>query len=86
MGCAVYSIHDLYDIDAEKNAIPIGKPIQKIKLYVTDTDMQSVAAGDTGELYIGGPGLAVAYLGQPETTQRVFIKNPIFAAARRFIL
>jgi amino acid adenylation domain-containing protein len=56
--------------------IPIGKPIHGTAIYVLDASLAPVAAGETGELYAGGDGVALGYLNQPERTAEKFIPNP----------
>jgi acyl-coenzyme A synthetase/AMP-(fatty) acid ligase/acyl carrier protein len=56
--------------------IPIGRPIDNVSVYVLDSCQQPVPMTVTGELYIGGVGLARGYLNQPELTQERFINNP----------
>ena len=60
--------------------LPIGKPIANTETYVLDGDLKEVADGATGELFIGGAGLARGYLHQPEMTAERFIHHPISRA------
>ncbi|MBB4636057.1 non-ribosomal peptide synthetase [Longimicrobium terrae] len=72
----------LYEIPADRPAagrIPIGKPIQNLTHYVLDARMAPVPAGVSGELYIGGVGVARGYLGRPGLTAEKFVPDP-FAA------
>ncbi|WP_426090246.1 amino acid adenylation domain-containing protein, partial [Janthinobacterium sp. PSPC1-1] len=48
--------------------VPIGKPIQNIVLYVLGTQLELLPMGATGELHIGGVGLARGYVNRPELT------------------
>ncbi|MDA8230415.1 MAG: amino acid adenylation domain-containing protein [Magnetospirillum sp.] len=59
--------------------VTIGRPIANHTCHVVDEDLRPVAPGATGELLIGGPGVAGGYLGRPELTRAKFIANP-FAA------
>ena len=60
--------------------MPIGKPIANAETYVLDGDLRKVADGETGELFIGGAGLARGYLHQPEMTAERFIHHPFSRA------
>jgi amino acid adenylation domain-containing protein len=54
----------------------IGIPIPDLQLYILDQHLQPVPIGVTGEMYVGGAGLAKGYLNRPELTQERFIPNP----------
>ncbi|MDJ0729381.1 MAG: non-ribosomal peptide synthase/polyketide synthase [Crocosphaera sp.] len=56
--------------------ITIGKPINNVQIYILDTYLQPVPIGVTGELHIGGAGLARGYLNRSELTNEKFIFNP----------
>ena len=60
----------------EFDVIPIGRPIQNIKLYVI-RDGEQVAIGETGELCIAGIGLARGYLNNAALTLEKFTDNPV---------
>jgi amino acid adenylation domain-containing protein len=59
---------------------PIGRPIANTQVYLLDQDMQPVAVGVPGNLYIGGCGLARGYLNESQLTAERFIPDP-FAAS-----
>lgn len=54
---------------------PIGKSIAGAKLYILDKDQNIVPIGVSGELHIGGIGLARGYLNNPISTDKKFIKD-----------
>lgn len=64
--------------------IPIGKPIPNMYVYILDQNQQLVPAGVTGEIYLGGIGLARGYLNQPELTSEKFIPNPFVPGERLY--
>jgi amino acid adenylation domain-containing protein/non-ribosomal peptide synthase protein (TIGR01720 family) len=59
-----------------ETAIPIGRPIANIALYILDRQLNPVLPGTPGELHIGGIGLGRGYLNRPELTAEKFIPNP----------
>jgi non-ribosomal peptide synthetase-like protein len=57
-------------------AVTIGKPIPNYTCYVVNEDMTLAVPGKEGELLIGGPGMAMGYLGREDLTAEKFIPNP----------
>jgi amino acid adenylation domain-containing protein len=60
--------------------ITIGRPIANTQCYILDEQMRPVAPGDTGELCIGGEGVAAGYWQRPTLTAERFLPDP-FATA-----
>ncbi|GAB1543990.1 hypothetical protein NUACC21_66660 [Scytonema sp. NUACC21] len=56
--------------------IPIGKAIDNVYIKILDEQMQPVALGQLGELWIGGIQLAKGYLNDVERTSAAFRPNP----------
>ncbi|HEX3048367.1 MAG TPA: amino acid adenylation domain-containing protein [Bacillota bacterium] len=59
----------------EPELIPIGKPIDNIRLYIVDSNYQPQPVGIPGELWIAGAGVGRGYLNQPELTAEKFVSN-----------
>ncbi|QFS52510.1 non-ribosomal peptide synthetase [Nostoc sphaeroides] len=55
--------------------VPIGYPAE-LNLYILNPQMQPVANGESGELYIGGVGMAQGYFNRPELTAEKFVRDP----------
>ncbi|MFH8470763.1 amino acid adenylation domain-containing protein [Streptomyces sp. NPDC017991] len=55
---------------------PIGRPLPGVRAYVLDRCLRMVPHGVTGELYLGGHGVAQGYLGAPATTADRFVADP----------
>jgi amino acid adenylation domain-containing protein len=69
-----YSTFALIDRDDDQ-APAIGKPIHNSQAYILDAHLNPLPVGITGELYLGGEGLARGYLNLPELTASRFIPN-----------
>lgn len=57
----------------------IGRPMQNRRIYILDRDVRPVAIGVTGEIYVGGVGIARGYLNSPELTAERFQQDPFSA-------
>jgi amino acid adenylation domain-containing protein len=57
----------------------IGWPIRGTSVYLLDDAAKPVIAGETGEIYIGGNGVARGYRNRPELTARNFFSDPFSA-------
>ncbi|MET8969941.1 non-ribosomal peptide synthetase [Streptomyces hydrogenans] len=63
--------------------VDIGGPVPGALLYVLDAAGRLVPPGVTGELHIGGTGVAHGYAGRPEATARVFVPDPFEGGTAR---
>jgi acyl-CoA synthetase (AMP-forming)/AMP-acid ligase II len=69
---------------AGRRRLPIGRPIQNTRLYVVDRWGNPVPAGIPGELLIGGPGVALGYLGRDELTADRFVPDRFVPGGRLY--
>ncbi len=63
-------------VDPQWKSIPYGKPIDNNLFYILNDKLAPVPAGEQGELYIGGVGVAAGYANDKEKTDAAFIKDP----------
>ncbi|MBT2480495.1 non-ribosomal peptide synthetase [Streptomyces sp. ISL-94] len=61
----------------------VGPALPGWHLYVTDARGRLVPPGVTGEICVGGAGVALGYLGQPELTATRFTQDP-YGGGRRY--
>ncbi|GAA2104630.1 hypothetical protein GCM10009801_80380 [Streptomyces albiaxialis] len=71
---ATYRRITLTDVRAGNSVI--GEPLPGLRTYVMDARGRPVERGDTGELYVGGAGLAPGYLHRPGLTAERFVPHP----------
>ncbi len=62
-------------IKSGNGAVPIGPPIANTQFYILDAHREPVPPGAPGELYIGGDGVGVGYLGRAELTAERFLPD-----------
>ena len=65
----------LKDLES-RAASPIGEPIADLSWYLLDGDLNLIPQGGTGELYIGGAGLARGYLNRAQLSATRFVPDP----------
>jgi pyochelin synthetase len=74
---AIWSIyHQILEVDPSWRSIPYGKPLANQTFHVLNNQLRSCPDWTTGELYIGGMGLAKGYLGDEDKTADRFITHP----------
>ncbi|MBV8167735.1 MAG: AMP-binding protein, partial [Alphaproteobacteria bacterium] len=67
-----------------EGAVAIGRPIDNTTLHVLDPDGRPAPIGVTGELHIGGAGLARGYRNRPDLTAERFAVRPVAPGARLY--
>lgn len=66
-----------------ESEVPVGRPVGNLIAYVLDEDMEPVPVGVSGELYLGGVGVARGYLGAADPDRERFLPDPFGTAEAR---
>ena len=80
--CTIYITTFL--VDKKLKDIPIGKPLDNIRLYVVDPQGHRLPVGAAGELWASGPQVSKGYLNRPEKTAEVYIANPFAEGSEKY--
>lgn len=74
----------LQRINANDLALPVGRPIQNVQVYVVDSNMRQQPVGVHGEICIGGHSVGKGYLNEPDLTAEKYVCNPFVPAAKLY--
>lgn len=75
---AIWSvIYPIKEVNKEWKSIPYGHAMKNQKLYVLDDNLEVRPIGVSGDIYIGGIGVAKGYLNDKERTEKSFIIHPV---------
>ncbi|MGZ8498342.1 MAG: amino acid adenylation domain-containing protein [Candidatus Binatia bacterium] len=66
-------------VAANVSRVTLGQPIANTQIYLLDKLLNPVPIGVSGEMHIGGDGLARGYLGRPELSREKFLPDPFNA-------
>ena len=76
--------HYVMDAPPALPSIPIGKPIQNLRLHILDHHLNLCPIGVKGEICIAGVGVGRGYLFDEERTQAVFSDDPFSSHGRLY--
>jgi amino acid adenylation domain-containing protein len=71
--CTFYEIREISEDRVEP--FPIGRPIPNCDVFAVNERDERIGLGETGELYVRGPGLMCGYWGCREKTEQVLLPS-----------
>ncbi|MEU6339226.1 amino acid adenylation domain-containing SDR family oxidoreductase [Streptomyces cellulosae] len=69
------TVHAMTELADGAETVPIGTPVANSTAYVVHEDGTLAAVGESGELWVGGDGVALGYLGDEELTAARFVPD-----------
>lgn len=83
--CTTFAVaHGVQNVEADAVRIPIGRPIDATSVVVVGADGRPLPDGTTGELWIGGDGVALGYLDDPVATAERFVDADLGGGTTRW--
>lgn len=67
--------HVVRELSPDATSVPIGRPITNTTAFILDSHQQLVPCGAIGEIYLGGPGLAIGYCNDAALTAERFVET-----------
>ncbi len=74
----------LVESSRKYQTVPLGCAIANTQIYLLNEQLQPVAIGIPGEIYIGGTSVARGYLNRPDLTEEKFIQNPFISSDKLY--
>jgi non-ribosomal peptide synthetase-like protein len=56
--------------------VTIGRPLPTYRVTLLDDQLRPVPDGESGEICVGGPGVAIGYVNRPDQTASRFVPDP----------
>ncbi|GAA3804145.1 hypothetical protein GCM10022403_042600 [Streptomyces coacervatus] len=72
-----------WGVPEKPDRVLLGRPLARTQAYVLDSTGRPDPDDGTGELYLGGEGLARGYAGRPGLTAERFVPNPFGPPGKR---
>lgn len=76
--------HTIQTDEALDRSTPIGRPINNTTVYILDANLKPVPIGASGELCIGGDGLARGYWRREQLTAEKFVTDPFSRGSKLY--
>ena len=90
-GCRVLNLYGSTEVAADATwwavegevagRVPIGRPLDNVRVLVLGPGGEPVPIGAVGELFVGGAGLALGYVGRPELSAERFVPDRLSGVA-----
>ena len=76
--------HEIMDRPTAGERVPLGRPINNVRIDVVDEHLSPVALGEPGEIVFSGVCVGRGYINDPERTRSAFLPDPHRPGARMY--
>ena len=76
--------HEIMAAAPDSDCVPLGRPINNVRVYVVDDRLSPVPLGAPGEVVFSGICVGRGYVNDPDGTRLVFMKDPLREGQRLF--
>ena len=76
--------HEIMDRPPDGESVPLGRPVNNVRIFVMDEDLRPVPLGDPGEIVFSGVCVGRGYINDPERTALAFLPDPFRAGGRLY--
>ena len=70
------AVHEVMDRVPDRERVPLGRPINNVRVYVVDEQLAPVPLGAPGVIVFSGVCAGRGYINDPERTRQVFMADP----------
>jgi amino acid adenylation domain-containing protein len=76
--------HEIMHCAPRRDRVPLGRPINNVRVYIVDEHLSPVPLGAPGEIVFSGVCVGRGYINDPERTQQAFLADPHCAGQRLY--
>jgi amino acid adenylation domain-containing protein len=70
------AVHEVMDRVPDRERVPLGRPINNVRVYVVDEQLAPVPLGAPGVIVFSGVCAGRGYVNDPERTRQMFMADP----------
>lgn len=68
--------HEVMDRAPDRDRVPLGRPVNNVRVYVVDDDLVPVPLGAPGAIVFSGVCVGRGYVNDPERTRQAYLSDP----------
>jgi acyl-coenzyme A synthetase/AMP-(fatty) acid ligase len=76
--------HEILDRPPDGDRVPLGRPLNNVRIFVMDEQLRPVPIGDPGEIVFSGVCVGRGYINDPERTAQAFLPDPYRSGGRLY--